>query len=116
MPETAATDVVLVLTTFPAGGDAAAFVRALLARRLVACGTLLPGARSLYEWEGTVADESETVVLLKTTADAVAALEAALPALHPYQVPELLVVPAAGGLAAYLGWVRNAVGRGREGS
>jgi periplasmic divalent cation tolerance protein len=103
------TDVVLVLTTFPATGDAPGFVRALLDRRLVACGSLLPAMRSLYEWEGAVADESETLVLLKTTAAVVPAIEAALPALHPYAVPELLVFPAATGLGAYLGWVRNAV-------
>ena len=67
---------------------------------------VLPGMRSLYRWEGRIADEPETLILLKTTADRVAALKAALPALHPYQVPELLTFAAADGLPAYLrpGW------------
>ena len=65
---------VVVLTTLGSEDDAVAFVRALLERRLVACGTVLPGARSLYRWEGKLADEREVVVLLKTTPARLAAL------------------------------------------
>jgi periplasmic divalent cation tolerance protein len=104
-----ATDVVLALTTCADEASAVALVRALVERRLVACGTLLPGARSVYRWRGAVEDTTEVVVLLKTTAARVDALREALPGLHTYEVPELLVFPAAGGLPAYLAWVAGEV-------
>ncbi len=98
-------DALVVLTTLASDEEAARFVHALLDRRLVACGTLLPAARSLYRWEGKVADERETVVLLKTTRERLDALRAAFGELHPYQVPELLALPVEAGLPAYLGWL-----------
>ena len=60
------TDAVVVLTTLANTDEAAKFVRALLDRRLVACGTIMPGTRSLYRWEDKLADETEVVVMLKT--------------------------------------------------
>ena len=99
------TEVVVVLTTVASEDAGAALVGALLDRRLVACGTLLPGARSLYRWEGRVADQRETVLLLKTVRGRLPELEAAFADLHPYRVPELLALPVAAGLAPYLGWV-----------
>src|SRR5215207_8026799 len=100
-----ATDAVVVLTTVASADEAVALVRALLERRLVACGTILPGARSLYRWEGKVADESEVVVLLKTRSACVDALEGAFAEEHPYKLPELLVLHVAAGLPRYLGWI-----------
>ena len=102
MPQT---DAVTVLTTVASAEEAATLVRALLERRLVACGTIVPGARSLYRWEGKIADEQEVVVVLKTTEGRVAALESAFEQLHPYRVPELLALPVAAGLGRYLGWI-----------
>lgn len=99
------TDALVVLTTLGSEDEAATLVRALLDRRLVACGTILPPARSLYRWEGRIADEREAVVLLKTHRDRLPALEAAFEELHPYRVPELLAVPVTGGLDAYLRWI-----------
>ena len=99
------TDAVVVLTTVATEDEAFVLVRTLLDRRLVACGTLLPGARSLYRWEDRVADESEVVVLLKTRRERVAALEAAFAELHPYKVPELLALPVSDGMEQYLAWI-----------
>ena len=99
------TDVVVVLTTVGSEDAAATLVSALLEQRLVGCGTVLPAARSLYRWEGRVADEREAVVLLKTVRVRLPALEAAFAVLHPYRVPELLVLPVTAGLAPYLRWV-----------
>lgn len=101
------TDAVVVLTTLASADEGATFVRSLLDRRLVACGTILPGGRSLYRWEGKVADESEAIVLLKTRSGCVDALERAFAELHPYKVPELLVLPVAAGLERYLGWITD---------
>ncbi len=99
------TDAVVVLTTVASDEEGIALVRALLERRLVACGTLLPGARSIYRWEDKIADEREVVVLLKTRSGTVEALKAAFEELHPYKVPELLAMPVGAGLEKYLGWI-----------
>ena len=99
------TDAVIVLTTVATADEGVALVRALIERRLIACGTLLPGARSLYRWEGKIADEQEVVVLLKTRSAALEPLESAFSELHPYKVPELLSLPVAAGLDKYLGWI-----------
>ena len=101
------TDALVVLTTVSNSDEAVALIRTLLERRLVACGTLLPGSRSLYRWNGKVADEEEVVVLLKTRAARLDALEAAFAELHPYNVPELLALPVAAGLGKYLGWIEE---------
>ncbi len=99
------TDVRVVITTVPGEADAESLVRALLAQRVIACGTIVPGARSLYRWEGSVVDTAEVMVVLKTAADRLDALEAACAALHPYDVPELLALDVAAGSAPYLAWV-----------
>lgn len=101
------TDVVLAITTVASANDAEHLVRALLEARLIACGTLLPAARSLYRWDGEITDESEVVVLLKTVASRLAEIGSAFTLHHPYEVPELLVFPTSAGLEAYLGWVRG---------
>ncbi len=101
------TDVVLAITTVASPDDAEHLVRALLDARLIACGTLLPAARSLYRWEGEVTDESEVVVLLKTVAARLEEIGEAFALHHPYDVPELLVFPTDAGLEGYLRWVRG---------
>jgi periplasmic divalent cation tolerance protein len=84
-----------------------ALVRELLDRRLIACGTLFAGARSLYRWQGKVADENEVVVLLKTRSARLESLRAAFGELHPYKVPELLALPVEAGLEKYLDWING---------
>ena len=95
----------VILTTVANADEGARLVRALLERRLIACGTILPGARSMYRWEGKIADEQEVVVLLKTTAARIEAIEVAFGELHSYKVPELLALPVQAGLAKYLAWI-----------
>src|SRR5207245_9888491 len=73
----------VVLTTLANDDDARALVTALLADRLIACGTLLPGARSIYRWEGAVSEESEVVVLLKTDVSRWEAVCRAVGGWHP---------------------------------
>ena len=99
------TDALVVLTTVASEDEAVRLVRALLDRRIIACGTLLPGARSLYRWQGKTADEREVVVLLKTRSGCVDALKAAFGELHPYKVPELLALPVESGTEKYLDWI-----------
>lgn len=102
----AAGGTVVVLTTLKTVSQARRLVRRLVGRRLIACGTIVPGARSLYRWKARVADEQEVLVLLKTTRRRWRALEAAIAAEHPYEVPELLALPVNAGSGPYLAWVR----------
>lgn len=102
MPQT---DAIVALTTVATAEEAAKLVRTLLERRLIACGTILAGARSMYRWQGKIADEQEVVVLMKTRAARFESLEMAFGELHPYKVPELLALPVGAGLEKYLGWI-----------
>ena len=102
MPETPH---VLILTTLPAGGDAGAFARAIVESRLAACVNLLPVMESVYRWDGRVQCDSERQVILKTSQDRVAALWDRVRELHPYDVPEFIVLPIVGGHDAYLRWI-----------
>ena len=99
------TDAIVVLTTVASNDEAVQLVRSLLERRIIACGTIMPAARSLYRWEGRIADESEVVVLLKTRSARIESLEMAFAELHPYKVPELLAIPVAAGTQKYLAWI-----------
>jgi periplasmic divalent cation tolerance protein len=101
------TDALVVLTTLASEDDALRLVRALLDRRLIACGTLLPPGRSLYRWQGKIADEREVVVLLKTRSARLEALQHAFAELHPYKVPELLALSVEAGLDRYLEWING---------
>lgn len=101
------TDAVVVLTTITNDDEAVSLIRELLDRRLIACGTIFGGARSIYRWEGKIADEQEAVLLLKTRSGCVEGLRRAFAELHPYKVPELLAMPVTGGLDRYLGWIND---------
>ncbi len=100
---------VVVLVTTPSADSAAALARTLVEEGLCACGNIVPGIRSIYRWEGKVQDEAEALLVLKTERRLVPELKLRLPALHPYQVPELLVLTVEDGLAPYLAWVAASV-------
>lgn len=104
---TAASEFVVVLTTLGNPTQARQFVQQLVDQRLIACGTILPGATSVYRWQGKVTAEEEAVVLLKTLKSRWDALTAAVEAHHPYDLPELLAVPLVAGLERYLQWVAS---------
>ncbi len=104
-------EVRVVLVTAPDEEVAARLGRALLAEGLAACVNVVPGLRSLYRWEGEIQDDAEVLLLVKTRADRVAELSSRVQALHPYDLPEVLALPAAGGSEAYLSWVRAEAGR-----
>ena len=97
--------VVVVFSTFPTEGKAAEVAQTLVGEHLAACVNLVPRIRSIYTWEGKVCDESETLAVIKTTAERADALTARLVDLHPYDVPEAIVLPVDGGHAPYLAWV-----------
>ena len=103
-------ETLVALTTLEDMAQAQELVRRLVDDRLVACGTVLPGATSIYRWEGAVTTASETVVLLKTTRARWAGLVAAVERHHPYSVPELVALPVVAGLADYVAWVASETG------
>ena len=95
----------IVLTTLPADGDAEGFASQLVEERLAACVNILPPMRSVYRWKGSVERADERQVVIKTTAPRIAALEARVRALHPYDLPEFVVIPIVQGSAGYLAWL-----------
>ena len=99
----------MVFTTFADADDAARVVRTLVEERLIACGNLLPGVRSLYRWEGKVADQPEVMVLMKTRKQDWSALMSRLHELHPYRTPECVAVRIASGAPAYMAWLEAAL-------
>ena len=102
-------DVRIVLITAPDLAVAAGLGRALVEERLAACANLVPQVTSIYRWEGAVQEDSEVLMVVKTSAGRIAALTERVLALHPYEVPEVLVLPVESGAAAYLDWVRASV-------
>lgn len=100
-----ACDYVIVLSTLPADADAAAFARMLVEDRLAACVNVLPAMESVFRWEGQVDRQTERQMLIKTSRARVPALWERVRALHPYDVPEFIVLPIVDGNAAYLNWL-----------
>jgi periplasmic divalent cation tolerance protein len=95
----------LVLTNLPDRMSAEALAAALIEARLAACVTILAPCRSIYRWQGKVETSDEIPLLIKTTEARYAALEAAIRAQHPYELPEVIAIPITHGLPDYLGWV-----------
>jgi periplasmic divalent cation tolerance protein len=96
---------VIVLTTLPADADGAAFARALVEERLAACVNLSAPMDSIYRWEGTIEMETERQLVIKTSRDRVVELWDRVREMHPYDMPEFLVMPIIDGNDAYLKWV-----------
>ena len=103
------TEILLVFTTFEREEDAVRVVRALIEERLIACGNLLPGARSLYRWKDAIQDTREIVVLMKTRKQDWTALQSRLHELHPYETPECIAVRVASGAPKYMAWLEAAL-------
>lgn len=101
---------ILVLSTCADLNSAEQLAETLLSQRLAACINILPGARSLYVWKGTMQRDNEVVLLIKTHTDRLEKLKQVLPLLHPYELPELIAVPIDDGLPAYLGWLDQQLG------
>lgn len=99
------TEYVLVLTTLPADADAAAFARTLVTERLAACVNLLAPMESVYEWEGEMQRDTERQLIMKTIRVRLDALWQRVRELHPYDVPEFVVLPIVDGSDAYLRWL-----------
>ncbi|HEX5130731.1 MAG TPA: divalent-cation tolerance protein CutA [Usitatibacter sp.] len=101
--------VIAVLTNLPDSDSAFNLARELVRLRLAACANVLSPATSFYRWDGRDEQATEFPVLMKSTRERYAELEAAIRELHPYEVPEIIAWPIEAGLPAYLEWVAGEV-------
>ena len=108
------TDKIVVLVTGSNARECARIARRLLERRLIACANLVPQIRSLYTWEGKVADERECLMVLKSSREMFPALKAEIEKLHSYSVPEIIALPIIEGSSNYLNWIAESVGGGKK--
>jgi periplasmic divalent cation tolerance protein len=98
-------DVLVVLTNLPSREAAERLAGELVAKSVAACINILAPCRSVYRWKGEVQHDEEHPMLIKTTRERYPALEAAIRAGHPYELPEIVALPVGAGLPAYLDWV-----------
>ena len=99
----------VVLVTAPDVAVAESLVRRLVQEGVVACGNILPGVTSIYRWKDAVEHEQETLIVFKTTVSGARRLVERVPELHPYEVPEVLVLAVEDGHPPYLDWVAGNV-------
>ncbi|MDP1627243.1 divalent-cation tolerance protein CutA [Parvibaculum sp.] len=101
------TEFVFIYSTFGSVADAERAAEALVREKLAACVNIHPGMRSVYEWKGAVEREDETAAFIKTRRALASEAMERLRALHPYEVPAMLVLPIEGGNEDYLAWARG---------
>ncbi len=106
--------VCLALTTCPDPDTASRIAKSLVTERFATCVNQLPNVRSTYFWDGRLQNDAEILLMIKTTHSRLRDLEARLKALHPYELPELIVLPVIGGNEAYLRWVREGMVKGTD--
>ncbi|MBL8227763.1 MAG: divalent-cation tolerance protein CutA [Bryobacterales bacterium] len=99
------TDYVVVLNTCSSAEEAEKVARQLLEKRLAACVNIVPGARSLYHWQGAIEESAEHLLIIKSRRPLVEQLEKELQKVHSYDVPELVVIPIVDGSRSYLDWL-----------
>jgi len=104
-----AEEAVVVFTTFPDQETARRIVRALVEERLIACGNLVPGVESIYRWRGEIETSGETLAILKTEIGQYSAMEQRLRNLHPYDVPECIMLRVRDGSPDYLRWITESL-------
>jgi periplasmic divalent cation tolerance protein len=96
-----------VMTTVEKKNDAEAIATALLAQRLAACVQILGPAASHFWWHDAIESTTEFLCLIKSRADLMDAIEAAIREIHPYEVPEILALPVVDGSKGYLQWLEK---------
>jgi periplasmic divalent cation tolerance protein len=103
--------VLVALSTFPDAETARRISNELVAGSFAACANILPAVESIYRWKGNIENGTETLVFFKLSEDRRTAFQEKMRSLHPYEVPEVIFIPLAGGLPEYLRWVADNCGR-----
>jgi periplasmic divalent cation tolerance protein len=104
------TDKIVVLSTCPTEEEAAKLARALVEARVAACVTMVPGARSVYRWQGAVESAAECLLIIKSSHRLFESLRTALEEAHTYDVPEVLAMPVVEGSVDYMNWLEGQLG------
>jgi periplasmic divalent cation tolerance protein len=107
-------ETMLVLTTCGNDEDAGALARTLVERSLAACVNAVGKVSSTYRWKGELQQDQETLLIIKTTASRLAAVEKTIREQSKYELPELVALPIAAGGADYLAWIRESVGESKD--
>ncbi|MFT7622226.1 MAG: periplasmic divalent cation tolerance protein [Myxococcota bacterium] len=105
----------VVFCTCPDIEAANILAHALVSERLAACVNIVPGIRSVYRWQGEVHEDSEFLLIAKTSTARVAELTERAVALHPYECPEVIALPVEQGFAGYLNWISEQTQPGQGG-
>src|SRR5947209_6692089 len=103
--------VLLSLSTFPDHETAQRISNQLVTEKFAACANILPGIESIYRWKEKIETSNETLVFFKLSEDRQSAFQEKLRSLHPYEVPEIIIVPVTTGLPEYLRWVAESCTR-----
>jgi periplasmic divalent cation tolerance protein len=106
--------IVICLVTAPSQDVGAQLAKSVVQQELAACVNIIPGIQSIYRWQGEVTLDEEVLLVIKTASDRVGALEAAVRAEHPYEVPEFVVLSADSVSGPYADWVLRSVGGGEK--
>lgn len=99
------TDKIVILSACESEEEAAKLARHLVEKRVAACVTIVPGARSFYRWQGELEDTPEWLLIIKSRRDLFAALRGEIGKIHSYEVPEMLALPVVEGSESYLAWL-----------
>ncbi len=102
-------NLIVVLITAPTPEKGAEIATTLVNEKLAACVNIVPGIRSIYRWEGKVQDDSEVLLLVKSTKDALTALKKRALEIHPYTTPEFVVINPTEVSDAYGRWVTDSL-------
>ena len=105
------TDKIVVLSSCDSEEHAAELARHLVERRLAACVSIVPGARSVYRWKGAIEESVEWVLIIKSRRDLFHGLREELGKMHTYEVPEIIALPVVDGAENYLAWLDGELGQ-----
>ncbi len=104
------TDKIIVFSACGSADEGRKLARQLVEKRVAACVTIVPGAQSVYHWQGKIEESAEWLLVVKTRRDLFDALKAELQGMHSYQTPEIVAVPIVAGLESYLTWMDRELG------
>jgi len=102
---------IVVLVTAASQEEASQIAGRLVEEKLAACANIIPGVRSIFSWRGEICDESEVLLIIKTTRKNLCYLVEMVEEIHSYEVPEIIALPIVGGSEDYLSWLNEEASR-----